>query len=126
MKRIYVALALLLSVAALCGGAHLYLHTQTDRMLEALDGIEEAARRGDTDTALRDARRFAAEYRQISDWISCYVAHNELRESRETAALLPILLEDDDKDELYMEIARLRSQLAYIRAVDDPILRNIL
>ena len=126
MKRLYIALALLLSVAALCVGAHLYQHTKTDRMLDTLDRIESAARRGDTAAAIRTARDFAAEYRRISDWISCYVAHSELRESQETAALLPILLEDDDTDELYMEIARLRSQLEYIRQVDDPILRNIL
>lgn len=126
MKRLYIALGLLAAVAALCVGAHLYLHSQTDRMLNTLNAIEDAARRGDTATAIDTAHRFAAEYRQVSDRISCYVAHSELRESRETAALLPTLLEDENWEELYMEIARLRSQMEYIRQVDDPLLRNIL
>lgn len=126
MKRIYIALALLAAVAALCVGAHLYLHAQTDRMLTALEDIEEAHRIGDSDRAEQMARDFAAAYRRVSDWVSCYVAHGELRESRETAALLPTLVANGDATALYMEIARLRAQLEYIRQVDDAILRNIL
>ena len=126
MKRLYVGLALLVAVAALCVGTHRHLHAQTDRMLDVLDGIEDACRRGDTATALADARRFAAEYRRVSSHVSCYVAHNELRESQETAAFLPTLVECGDAESLYMEIARLRAQLEHIRQVDDPHLRNIL
>lgn len=126
MKRIYLAVALLLGVAMLCVGAHRYQHVQIDRMLDDLSRIEAAARRGDTDAAVRDARRFAAEYQRVSDWISCYVAHDELRESRETAALIPVLLEDANWEELFLEIARLRAQLNHIRAIDDPLPQNIL
>lgn len=126
MKRIYLAVALLLGVAMLCVGAHRYQHVQIDRMLDDLSRIEAAARRGDTDAAVRDARRFAAEYQRVSDWISCYVAHDELRESRETAALIPVLLEDGNGEELFLEIARLRAQLNHIRAIDDPLPQNVL
>ena len=126
MRRIYIALALLAAVAALCIGTHLYLHAQADRMLTALDDIEAAYRKGDVETAQAQAQDFATEYRRVSDWVSCYVAHSELRESRETAALLPSLIANGDRNGLYMEIARLRAQLEYIRQVDDPILRNIL
>ena len=126
MKRIYIALALLAAVAALCVGSHLYLHAQTERMLTALNAIEDAYGKGDAEAAKRQAQDFAAAYRRVSDWVSCYVAHGELRESRETAALLPTLVANNDRNGLYMEIARLRAQLEYIRQVDDPILRNIL
>ena len=126
MKRIYLAVALLLGVAMLCVGAHRYQHVQIDRMLDDLSRIAAAARRGDTDDAVRDARRFAAEYQRVSDWISCYVAHDELRESRETAALIPVLLEDANWEELFLEIARLRAQLNHIRTIDDPLPQNVL
>ena len=126
MKRIYIALVLLAAVAALCVVAHGYQHRQTDRMLDILADIEETYRRGDSHHAEQMAQDFAAEYRRVSDWVSCYVAHGELRESRETAALLPTLIANGDADTLYTEIARLRAQLEYIRQVDDAILRNIL
>ena len=126
MKRIYMAVALLLLVAALCVTAHLYLHRQTDRMTGQLADIEAAYSRGDTAQALEIAHQFAEEYHRVSDWISCYVAHGELRESRETAALLPSLIQSGDESGLATEMARLRAQIAHIRQVDDPILRNIL
>ncbi len=126
MKRIYIAVALLAVVAALCVGVHRYQHAQIDRMLDALAQVEEAYRLGDNDRAQQMAQDFAAAYRQVSDWVSCYVAHGELRESRETAALLPTLVANGEAEMLYAEMARLRAQLEYIRQVDDAILRNIL
>lgn len=126
MKRLYIAAALLAAVALTCIVTHLYQHRQFDRMTATLDHIEDAYRRGDTDTAVHIAEDFAAEYQRISNLISCYVPHGELRESRETAALLPTLLREDSEPELYMEIARLRSHLTYLRQLDDPLLQNIL
>lgn len=126
MKRIYIALLLLITVVFLCVLTHRYLHNEIDRMLTVLDSIEHTARQGDTAGALSQATSFATDYQRVSDWISCYVSHSELRESRETAALLPALLEQGDSEELYMEIFRLRSQLQNIQSVDDPIFRNIL
>ena len=124
MKRLYIAVALLAAVAALCLFSHRYQHRQIDRMLDALDRIETLARDGDKD-AVSVAEEFAAAYRRVSDRISCYVPHGELRESRETAAILPALLEENQAD-VYAEIDRLRSQLRYLQQVDDPLLRNIL
>lgn len=126
MKRLYIAAALLTAVVAACVLTHLYQHRQMERMLTALDRIEELYRGGDADKAAATAEDFAAAYQRVSDRISCYVAHNELRESRETAALLPTLLRKHSEEEIYMEIARLRSQLIHIRQVDDPLLQNIL
>lgn len=126
MKRLYIALLLLVTVSTACVLSHRYLHRQTDRMLDTLLRIEERYRSGDTADAITLAENFAEEYRRISDRISCYVAHSELQESRETSALLPSLLRTGSDEELQMELARLRSQLEYLQQVDDPLLRNIL
>ena len=126
MKRLYIALLLLAAVIGACVLSHRYLHRQTDRMLDTLQRMEELYRNGDTSSATTLAEQFADDYLRVSDRISCYIAHNELRESRETAALLPTLLRTGGEEELWMELARLRSQLQYLRQVDDPLLRNIL
>lgn len=126
MKRLYIALLLLVAVATACFFSHRYLHRQTARMLHALQHIEEQYRNGDTASAIALAEQFAADYQQVSDRISCYVSHSELRESRETAALLPTLMRNGGEEELWMELARLRSQLHHLRQVDDPTLQNIL
>lgn len=126
MKRLYIAVALLAAVVAACVLTHRYQHHQMDRMTDTLDRIEAAYRNGDTDQAMAMAEDFSAAYQRVSDRISCYVAHSELRESKETAAILPVLLQEREDEELYREIARLRSQLCYLRQVDDPLLQNIL
>jgi hypothetical protein len=36
------------------------------------------------------------------------------------------MLQQDSKDELQMEIARLRAELTYLQQIDTPFLRNIL
>ena len=125
MKRLYVACVLLATVMALCVTSHLYLHRQIDRILTDLDGIEAAYLRHDADVYDR-ACRFAEEYERISHWISCYIAHGELRESQESAALLPTLLESGESEDVCEEIARLRAHLMHLQQVDDPILHNIL
>lgn len=126
MKRLRIAVILLAGVAVLCTVNHLAHHRRIDRVMSALDRIEELAREGDTPLALQTAEAFAREYQTVGDRISFYVAHSELRESRETAAMLPTLLRQGSDDELYREIARLREQLRNLRQVDDPLLRNIL
>ncbi len=126
MKRLYVAVTLLTAVITACILTHLYQHRQMDRMIATLDRIEALYRSGDTETAVTTAEGFAATYQRVCDRISCYVAHNELRESRETVAILPTLLKEHGEEDLYMEIARLRAQLLYVRQVDDPLLQNIL
>lgn len=124
MKRIYVALAMLAAVVALCIATHRYQHVQIQRMVDTLDQIEAAYRRGEDTT--RAAEQFAEEYQRMSRWISCYVAHSELKESQETAALLPTLMQGRNTDDVLEEITRLRSQLLHLTQVDDPLLWNIL
>lgn len=126
MKRLYIALVLLTAVVAACIFTQRYQHHQTQRMLHTLDRIEQLYRSGNTAEAIAEAEAFADDYLRISDRISCYIAHSELRESRETAALLPTLLREHGEEELYMEMARLRAQLMHLQQVDDPILQNIL
>ncbi len=126
MKRLCIAVVLLIATVTACVFTHHYQHRQLNRMLENLDRIEAAVRTGDIFHATTLAEDFAATYRQVSDRISCYVSHNELRESRETAALLPTLVHHQNEEELWMELARLRAQLLYLQQVDDPLLQNIL
>ena len=126
MKRLYIAVFLLAMVVAACFFTQRYQHRQVKRMLSAIDYIEAQYRADNVDVALAEARQFAEEYRVLSNRISCYIAHGELQESRETAALLPTLIEEGEKDELFEEIARLRSQLTYLEQIDDPLLQNIL
>ena len=126
MKRIWIALILLGMVLAVCGGGRLYLHRQTDRMLDVLDRLEVAYNQGDTVAAARIAEEYSRTCRQITNVMDCFVPHDEVSPCRETAALLPALIRQGGEEELRMELARMREQLWHLMQVDDPLWGNIL
>ena len=126
MKRLYIATALLVAVVTACVLTHRYQHHQLDWMLARLDRIEQLAEEEETEAAVALAKELATDYAKVSDRISCYVAHGELRDSRETAAILPTLLQHGSKTDWQAELCRLRAQLIYLRQIDDPLLQNIL
>lgn len=126
MKRIWLALALLLTVAGLCTAGGVYVHRQTDILLGYLDELEDSYLRGDTAETLRWARRLAEEYEQRTASMDCFIAHSDLEDSRETAVMLPAVVEQEGWEELRMEAARLREQLEHLQSLDKPTLRNVL
>lgn len=126
MKRLYIALLLLAAVVIACVLTHCYQHRQLDRMLQQLDHIEHTVYAGDIPRATQLAREFSTAYRRVSNRISCYITHGELLESRETATLLPTLVQTHNQNDLIADLERLRIQLLYLQQVDDPLPWNIL
>lgn len=126
MKRIRIAVVLLVAVVGLCIATGQYQHRRVGELLDTLDRIEAACNAGDMATANTLAEDFAATFDRVSNVMDCYVAHDDLAESRETAALLPSLLRQGGEEELSMELHRLREQLLHLQQIDDLLLRNIL
>lgn len=126
MKRIWIALALLAVTLAMCFLTQMFQHRQMSRMLEALDRLEDIYNTGDRADATKIAEEFNRRYQRITGIMDCYVAHNDLAASRETAALLPVLIRQGGEEELQMELARLREQISHLQNIDDPLPENIL
>lgn len=126
MKRLWIAVGLLSLAVALCIGTNLYHHRQIDRLMNTLDGLEQAYTVGDRDRAHRLAEQLVTDYEKVGRVLYCFIAHEELADSQETVAMLSALLNQGGEEEFRMEIARLREQFAYLRSVDDFLLHNIL
>ena len=126
MKRLWIAAVLLVMVAGLCLVTEIYQHRRIEDMMTLLDELEYAYDEGDLNQAGQMAEQLTHQYESICRVMMCFTAHSDIAESQETAALLPVLLEQGQTEEWEMEIARLREQLVYLRNVDDPLLWNIL
>lgn len=126
MKRLWIATVILCGVVVLCVSTGAYRHHCIDAMQSTLHRLETAYRHGDVSYAQQLAQELIHQYEQSSDLLLCYTTHSDMAESQETVALLPTLLRQDSGDELEMEIARLRAEFAYLKQIDDPLLRNIL
>lgn len=125
MKRLWCAVAILAVTLILCVATQRYQHRQVDRMLHDLDQLETVYTT-DQEAAIGIAQGIADRYTRVARVMNCYISHNDLAESEETAALLPALVKAAQGDELAMELARLREELTFLRTVDDPLLQNIL
>ncbi len=125
MKRLWCAVVILVVALLLCVGTQLYQHKQVDRLLNDLDLLEEVYD-SNREAAAAIAQDFADRYAQAARVMNCYISHNDIAESEETAAMLPALVKQGQGDELAMEIARMREELTFLRTVDDPLLQNIL
>ncbi|MBQ8684184.1 MAG: DUF4363 family protein [Clostridia bacterium] len=126
MKRLWIAVFLLLIAVGVCVLSQWYLHRQTSVLLSLLTDLEDSYRAGELDTAAVLAAQVADEYPRYLGLAECFVAHSDLEDSRETAALLPSVLEQDHREELLMEIARLREQLEHLQGIDRLTWRNVL
>lgn len=126
MKRIWIALALLAVTLVMCFLTQAFQHRQMGRMLADLDRLEEVYNAGDRAAAVKIAEEINRNYQRITSIMDCYVAHNDLAASQETAALLPVLIQQGGEEELQMELARLREQIGYLQDIDDPLPENIL
>lgn len=125
MKRLWLAVALLLTAVGLCVASQSYLHRQTDALLTTLTALEDSYRAGDLPAARRWAGRLAEEYPRRTGLMYCFVAHSDLEESRETVATLPAILEQNHLEELLTETARLREQLQHLQSIDRPTPENV-
>lgn len=114
MKRLVIALILLLMTAGICLGARLEADRTAARLETELEGIGEACQGGDPAAAALLADRFAAGFEKNTRLLPLFLPHALLESAAESAALLPILARADPA-ELQAELLRCRSRLEQIR-----------
>lgn len=124
MKRLWVALGLLIFVAALCIGALFWQLSAVDRLEQSLEKAETAARQ-EREDAKKTAEDFLEECMDVAGKLACLSRHVDSIPLRESASQLPILLEQQDYDHFYAETARCRFYLQELRRAEKPLFGNI-
>lgn len=125
MKRVWLALGLLIGAVGLCVGSLLFQQHQIDGLLADLDRLETAYRAGELEDCRQLAEQLNTDYARRAKLFSCFMSHNELDESLTTAATLPACLEEENPEEFLLETAKFRQELEYLREVEAPVLHNI-
>ncbi len=126
MKRLWLAVGVLVAAISLCAVTQRYQHVQIDALSAQLDLLETAVRTDGTENTVGLAQQFLAEYEQRTRLFPCFMSHNDLSGCYETVAALPTLLETGHTEEVYQEISRCRAQLKRLREVEAPSLQNVL
>ncbi|MBQ5840528.1 MAG: DUF4363 family protein [Clostridia bacterium] len=126
MKRVYLAIGLLITAVALCVASLLYQQTRIDRLLGQVDTLENAYEKGQTEVCIRQAEQLAEAYERCARLFSCFMSHNELNDSLDSVVTLAACLKEDNPEEFLLELAKFRQQLIYMRQIEVPHISNIL
>lgn len=124
MKRMWIAAGLLLAVAALCVGTLVFQLETVDRLEAGLDDAANAVAEGAAD-AKEKVAAFAKDAESAGDAVAFMARHADGHPLRESAALLPTLLEAGDLADFETEVARCRFLLSELREAEKPLFGNI-
>lgn len=126
MKRLWVAVALLIAVMGLCVATRQYQKRQVNALLDVLDASVTAFNNGDGEEPRMLVTRFCEEYTWRTKLFPCFMSHADLEGLRESVAILPATLAGESTEEFLLEAARCRALLERLLAVERPGWQNIL
>ncbi len=126
MKRMFIALGVLLGVTVLCIVSIHMQTSNTDYLLTSLDRIQESFDRGELEECQRLVDRFAVDFEEKTKYFPFFLRHSDIARIEEIAVPLPVLLRQGDTQHFAAELARCRNQLQKLYEVELPLPENIL
>ena len=125
MKRLFVAAALLALTVGLCVGSALTLEHHVDRLLTALDEVEDTYRTGGAEAAAAPVTQFAALFSEETRWFPLFLPHDRLDAAEDSAVALPTLL-TGEAAAFETELTLCRQRLEQLRDSERLTLENLL
>lgn len=126
MKRLWLAGGIFAAILTLCLSTLFYQRRQSKVLLDDLDAVIAAYDAGQQQRAYELANELEKNFEQRTRFFTYFMAHGILNECRESLALLPSILKEDNTEEFRMESSRCRVQLERLVTSELPILENIL
>lgn len=126
MKRVIVAIVLLLTVAV---GTTLTLSAQRRTLSSLADLAGTAESRyvaGDVDGALRAVDKLNADYARNRQWLTMLFSHTPLGEAEKSVVSLPMILRTGEPRDFAAEARRCRLLLNRLWQQELPLLENVL
>ena len=121
IKRMLIALGMLLLTAALCVGSIIIMSRNTDYLLQSLDRMQESFDQGDMEACKQEARQFAKDFEEKTKMFPFFLRHADISRIEEIAIPLPVLTQH-----FAAELVRCRSQLSKLSEMELPLAGNIL
>lgn len=126
MKRVKLAVAILLSIPVLIALTHLYLSRVTAQMNSYLRESYTLAEKGDNEQAKEKLEIFQTIWKKNDRIIATFIRHSELDTANLAAAKLLPLLENNEKGEFIAESQALELQFRHIWESEKFTFDNVL
>ncbi len=126
MKRIYIAFALLLTVAVLSGGALWLQNSVTEKLLTACEHVITVYESGDMAACREAANELSDHLEDDMRWFPFFLQHARMESIFQQAAALPHLIDDNDPADFLSAVAAIKMQLEILMDNEWPTAPNIL
>lgn len=124
MKRIWIALSLLLAVAAICVGSLWWQMKALTRLENSLaHAVMLVEKQAENAAAAVDA--FTEDCLSVTETMTFLSRHVDGYPLKESATLLPILLSAEDRNHFFSEAARCTFYIRELRRAEEPLFGNI-
>ena len=125
MKRIPVAVAVLLLVTGLCVGALWFQQSQTRAMIGQIDEMLARFDPDQPDESLPDADALYRAFREKTALFPLFLRHSGLTEIETELKTLPHLLTIGEPKDVPAVLARCRNKLQTIYELECPTIENV-
>lgn len=126
MKRISIAVGLLVVVLVLSSGALLLQNHATNRLIDTCNELVEMYQRGDIEMCRESARALSENLEKEMRWFPFFLGHNRMEIIFQQTDALPYLVNDDDPADFFAALASIRVQLRTLMDNEWPTPENIL
>ncbi len=125
MKRIYIAIVLLLISASVCFSEYTLVKNTSEHYIQKLEYIEKEYKLDKT-KALKLCNEFSKELDESASPMDAFLFHDYIDDIRVNAHKLQILLKDDNTSMFKTTCEELKIQLTSLKNSEVPILENII
>lgn len=124
MKRVWIAVALLAAVAALCVGSLIWQMRALNRLENTLVQAVKLVEQRDIN-AVKAVEAFTEDCLVVAERMTYLSRHVDGYPLKESASLLPILLHAEDRNHFFAEAERAAFYIRELRRAEKPLFGNI-
>lgn len=126
MKRLIIAIILLLITAGLCSFEFILNTKESENAAEYLALAQEQANSGDKSNALKTMEKLIKLWESKVESMLIFISHEKPDEIGESLAVAESYLKSEDFPEFYAECKRIENKLEHFRNLEIPTVNNIL
>jgi hypothetical protein len=125
LKRIVVAIAILLFVSTLCVITLNYQTTNIKNLIKITDDMNTAFKNNDLDKCLEQSIEFVDKFKDSTRLFPLFMRHSDVSKIEESVVTLPVLLETNNPQHFAAELEKCKNMLESLADLEIPSLENI-
>jgi hypothetical protein len=125
VKRLIIAAALLVIVAAVCVVSLGVQVNNTQYLLDELEQVQQAYDDGNIELCRTLSRDFVKTFEEKTKHFPLFMRHADIQKIEETVVPLPVMIAEGDGGHFAAQLAVCRNQLEKLSNVETPLTENI-